>query len=346
MIIPKRDAKSYGAVHIDNYLTFTGFCKKVDSAEIQDVDVYIDKKKVSTIKANRQLKKIEQIYDIEGHGFEYNLEDKYFDKSYLLEFKIHETDEELLNSGIRTIPSSNKKFNEYLFLNTLNNKSQLKIQSKKSSIGFLATEKNLLQKEFVDYLHQLFIFLPNSDFKVFYFNENDKKRFKAIFSESHNSFSFIIPKNISCISNEIDVFIINYFKVLENKLLTSVDRVEKDLLSNEKNILTVHIHNYPKNFTYSNNSEYNYTKNYLETIKKRYKKFGIPKSVIEKYPDNFMKIFIYYLENKLNTTLNIPEERTLFEISYLDMVGFALLYTNFREIRLSFFDKFIDDNQE
>ena len=42
MILPKANQKSYGVVHTENYFSFTGFCKKVNSDEIQKVDIYLD----------------------------------------------------------------------------------------------------------------------------------------------------------------------------------------------------------------------------------------------------------------------------------------------------------------
>ena len=42
MILPKANQKSYGVVHTENYFSFTGFCKKVNSDEIQTVDIYLD----------------------------------------------------------------------------------------------------------------------------------------------------------------------------------------------------------------------------------------------------------------------------------------------------------------
>jgi len=127
MIIPKRDAKEYGAIHIDNYLSFIGFCKKVSSDEICDVDVYLDGKIIDTLKANQNIQKVENIYDIQGHGFEFELEEKYYDKSHLLEFKSNKENEVLVNSGIQTIDKNHDKFNEYRFLHSLNNVDTEKI---------------------------------------------------------------------------------------------------------------------------------------------------------------------------------------------------------------------------
>ncbi len=119
MIIPKRDAREYGAVHIDNYLTFIGFCKKVSSEDSCSVDIYMDGKKLDTVVADKCIENIENIYDIQGHCFKFDLEEKHFDKSHLLEFKASENNEELVNSGIQTIDKNHEKFEEFKLANSL-----------------------------------------------------------------------------------------------------------------------------------------------------------------------------------------------------------------------------------
>jgi len=211
MIIPKRDAKEYGAVHIDNYLTFTGFCKKVSSDEICKVDVYIDAKKIDTIEANQAIENIENIYDIHGHGFVFELDEKYFNKSHLLEFKATENNEELVNSGIQTIDKNHKKFNEYRLLHSLNNIDEEKIKDMycKDAIGFLATEENLNNKDFIKYINELYIMFPSVTFKAFYFNDNQKALTKNIFINTIDRFELIIPTSLYDISSNVEIYLFN-----------------------------------------------------------------------------------------------------------------------------------------
>ena len=42
MIVPSKNQKTYGVLHTENYFSFLGFCKKVNSDEIQKVDIYLD----------------------------------------------------------------------------------------------------------------------------------------------------------------------------------------------------------------------------------------------------------------------------------------------------------------
>lgn len=183
MIIPKRDAKSYGAVHIDYYLTFIGFCKKVYSDEIQSIDVFIDGNKIDTIVCDKTIDKLSQIYDIEGHGFEYDLPEMYFDKRHLLSFRCSGSGEELVNSPISTICKDDEKFNEYKFLNSLSkpiDEDKIKDMYCPNSIGFLATEENLADEEFVGYIKELMVRFPDVSFKALYFDVSSRNKIEQV----------------------------------------------------------------------------------------------------------------------------------------------------------------------
>ena len=209
MIIPKRDAKYYGAVHIDNYLTFTGFCKKVDSDEICDVDVFVDGKKIDTLKADKKIGKVEDIYDIEGYGFEFDLSDEYFEKSHLLEFKASSSGEELVNSRIQTIDKKHPKYNEHKFLHSLSrvNPEEIKDLYCPNAIGFLATEENLEDKEFVEYIKELMVRFPDVEFKGFCFNDKQKN---MLFKINLIRCKPYIIQSIEDIRRDIEIFLWNY----------------------------------------------------------------------------------------------------------------------------------------
>jgi len=223
MIIPKRDAKEYGAVHVDNYLSFVGFCKKVESNEPCEVKVYLDGKLIDTLKADKSIEKVEKIYDIKNHGFTFELDEKYFEKSHLLEFKIN-NDELLLNGTIKTIDKNNAKFNEYRFLHSLTldiDEEEIKDLYCKDAIGFLAVEENLNDKDFVQYIKELFTKFPQVTFKAFYFNDSQKNIFKTLFKDYIERIDLIIPKNIYELTNMIEILISNVDTSLAYKNLYS-----------------------------------------------------------------------------------------------------------------------------
>ena len=117
----KQDTKKkpYGVVE-DDFFTFRGFCKEINSDKICDVDVYMDDKIISTISANKSIEQIERKHKIEGHGFEFELDEKYFDTSHYLTFKSRVKGQEFKNYKIQTPGKNNIEFTEYLFGNSLN----------------------------------------------------------------------------------------------------------------------------------------------------------------------------------------------------------------------------------
>ncbi len=175
MILPKNSQKSYGVFHSKNYFSFIGFCKKTNSSEIQKVDIYLDDKLVDTILADKNIENIENIYDVENFGFEYILPNEYIGQKSLISFKNHETKENLQNSPYELIKKNHPKFNEMSFLNSLESPiDQEKIRDVycPNSIGFLATQENLEDEEFVGYINELMVRFPKAKFKKFFFDNS------------------------------------------------------------------------------------------------------------------------------------------------------------------------------
>ena len=278
MIIPQRNAKEYGAVHIDNYLTFTGFCKKVSSEDICDVDVYIDGKIIQTIVANKSINKIEQIYDIQGHGFEYNLEEKYFEKSHLLEFKSTNENVVLVNSGIQTIDKSNIKFNEYKFMHSLTKKlpEDIKKFNVKNSIGILAEEYNLKDEIFINYIKELGVRFRDITIKVFYFRNSEEDSIKSIFKNIKN-IEFILLHDVIQLVENIEIMIFNEDGYDNRNLYIYLFKYINQIIpcAMEKRDITI------ETIDYINSGH--------ELITD-YNKFGLTKLIIDKYDQSFTRL--------------------------------------------------------
>lgn len=209
MIVPSKNQKTYGVIHTENYFSFLGFCKKVNSDKIQKVDIFLNDSLIDTIVANKHIEKVEDIYELEGFGFNYVLPYEYIGQKNLISFKNQETQENLQNSPYELINETHPKFNEMAFLNSLNNpidEEKIKILYCQNSIGFFATKENLENENFVAYIKNLYRRLSNIKFKVFYFNEEEKNKVLLTFSEEMNKLEFFIPKNIYDIAKEIEIF--------------------------------------------------------------------------------------------------------------------------------------------
>lgn len=256
MILQTRDAKCYGTIHIDNYLEFIGFCKKVDSDEAQVVDVYLDGEKIESILANQEIPKITQIYDIKNHSFKFVLKDTYFEKSHLLEFKCDE--EILVNSPVQTIDRNHPKFNEYKFFNELNYLEEDSISKLPNDLKKISTLINdeILEKElYVSYLKDMLGHFQKVEFNIFCFNDIQKKNLENIFDSYKNINIEIIQSPKQLIENST-IFII--FMSKRNLKMYDI------LFDSYSNLLTLYLNRLSNNILDQNNFRIHprYTFNY------------------------------------------------------------------------------------
>jgi hypothetical protein len=208
MILPKNNQKSYGVLHTESYFSFIGFAKKVNSEEIQSIDIYLNDELIDTILADKKLQKIENIYDIEGFGFTYDLPEEYIGKKEFISFRNHETQIDLQNSPYPLIDENHPKFNEYRFLNSFVTIDTEKIKDIYcvNSIGFLAIEENLINNEFINFINILIIKFPKIKINAFYFTEEQKNKIISIFKSTIQS---IMISNLLSLLEKTEIFIMN-----------------------------------------------------------------------------------------------------------------------------------------
>lgn len=210
----QREAKIYGAVNTDSYITFNGFCKKIYSSEQQKIQVFIDGNLIDTIEANKSINEIEEkydIYDTNGFCFEYSVPKEYIGEKHVLEFKT-EDDHQLLHSPSFTANESSPKYNEYMFSESILENidyEESKNIFKKNIFAFFASTENLKSKEFINYIAELHKIYSNCKFKVFYFEKKDKFLAEKIFLFLKDDVEFLIPKNINSLASEIEIFLLS-----------------------------------------------------------------------------------------------------------------------------------------
>lgn len=320
MILPKTNQKSYGVLHTENYFSFTGFCKKVNSDEIQTVDIYFDDILIDTILADKKLQKIEDIYDIEGFGFAYDLPEKYIGQKGLISFKNHLTQENLQNSPYELLDIAHPKFNEARFIYSLSAIDEEKIKNKycPNSIGFLATEENLEDEEFVQYIKELIIRFPNVEFRAFCLNDEQKKLGKNVFL--NNKINFLIPQNIYEIAKKIEIYLcsqkvpkdvkifsilrINSPQILSIYTNLQISNFKQMSIKNFENVLSVPLQKFMDNFKILGFTEdelsidKTYTKTFQNVISQR---FNLGETVLDENSNAYeyfnFKIIKYALQN-------------------------------------------------
>ena len=207
--VEKASSKEYGAVHTDYYHTFYGYCKESESDKIFDIDVILDGEVIKTVKADKDIERVANKFDVDGHSFEFYLDEKYFDKPHLLEFKSHEGGVELVGTRIKSISRDDFKYNEYKFMESLYSvhENEIKDSYCKDSIGFIATDESLKDKEFIGYIKELIRRLPHITVKAFYFNMAQKELTKKIFENEINKIDSLLLLDVKSVPQETSIFI-------------------------------------------------------------------------------------------------------------------------------------------
>jgi hypothetical protein len=312
MIVPSKNQKTYGVLHTENYFSFLGFCKKVNSDKIQKVDILIDNTLIDTIIADKHIEKIEDIYELEGFGFTYLLPNEYVGQKNLISFKNHETQENLQNSPYELINESHPKFNEIAFLNSLENpvnEENFKDIYCANSIGFLATEENLADKEFIEYLKELIIKFPHTEFKAFYFKNNEKELINHQLKEICN---VILLSNISYINTTI--FLVGRFNPINTV---------------QVNKIIMKLHDTFVSYFFDDISMMKPSSEQLRRDNQLYKNALLNANIPESFWINHFELSLLNYINSIQSTEKLDENVSLFKMRHFDYIKIALENKNF-----------------
>ena len=318
MIVPLKNAKTYGVLHTENYFSFLGFSKKVNSEEIQKVDVYLDDELIDTIIADKHLQKIEDIYELEGFGFEYVLPNKYIGQKSIINFRNHEAKENLQNSPYKLIKENHLKFNEASFSNSLLNEfDEKKVNGIycPNTIGFLATEENLNDEEFISCITQVIKDFSSYKFKILFLNDEINILLKEKFQIS--VFESIKISSIYDICKNLEVYLSNYERLeyshwYEGRIINSLRKYSTDVITlglsiNMKNISV-------REHEFNNPSYFNKFFDNLEIL-------GFTKKDIEKYGNTYYEMYFKKASEKYGVDIS-------FDLS--EKVSQAHLYWNLK----------------
>jgi hypothetical protein len=128
----------------------------------------------------------------------------------------------------------NDKANEFKFMDyitNLTNNEEVKELFCKNAIGFIATEENINDKEFINYLHKLQDKFPQVTMKAFYFNDKQKNISLKLFEKKKIETVFL--KDISDIAKNIEIFISKPGKPVNIKLAKFCDKIVVQVFNNK-----------------------------------------------------------------------------------------------------------------
>lgn len=297
-----KEEQKYGAVKSEYGITFTGYYKRVNSSEIYDVDVYLNGKQIDKIRADKRLKKAEELFDVSGNGFEFILEEKYFDKHHLLEFKESKSGKLLMDGAVNTISVNDEKFNEYKFMDSLEHEDVEKMKDMycPNAIGFLATEDNLADLEFVEYINQIIKDFSSSTFKALVFD-------RSLENEIKNKFPLAVLEilelsSISIVYNNIEVYLSNNQRnALDTQILIN-------LREYSTNIFGIGI---GLNRKVSIRQQESNQLVYFDKFFNNLKYLGFDKQDIEKYGNSFHEVYFKKASEKYNVDIDFNLDESI-----------------------------------
>lgn len=249
MIIAQKDKKIFGIVHLQEDFNFIGFCINSEDNTPQKIDIYVNNQKIDTILCNISNSKLENIYDIEVPNlcFEYQLAIQYIKEDTVLEFKYENSTESIVNSPIKF--SEIKNFNKKLFLYSLKQIDEEKPENIycPNTIGFIGSEDNLNDKDFMNYINDLKNHFTDTTFRRFSIgdSENNSNTIKITCINDINKNCSVLIINPQAKNNTIDQALMRGQLKISNVFITPFIKniMHKQIIDIKNNYLTNEIKN-------------------------------------------------------------------------------------------------------
>lgn len=263
--------------------------------EIEAIDVYAGDKKIDSFTTKELQPELGRVFDVDMRGILYDVPDAYQTQLNTVAFRDAKSGDELPRAFVDIIKRDDAKYNELSFMKSLEepiDEESIKDMYIPNVIGFLATEENLEDEEFVGYMKQLMSDFPMYSFKAFVFNAEKKEFVYQMFGNEVLKVDVI--NHIMIMIAKIEVYVSNNERnKLDTQLLYYLRTFSTDVLCmglylNQPNIT---IEQQEKNNT-------EYFKKFFNNLDY----FGFTKDDKIKYGESFHAIWY----KKASETYNIP----------------------------------------
>ena len=228
----------------------------------------------------------------------------------------------ILLEKLQIYKSSIEGYNEYIFKKSLENPiNEQRIENlyMKDCIGFLAVKENLEDKDFINYIKELYIKFPQVTFKAFYFNNRQKKLLEKYFSSELDRFTFIVPKSLYDIANEIEIYI------AIAKTIVDPNEAFFHLLYNYPNLYIVSYDSNLKSQVISKNDNI-YNHPFMQNSE-----FGFSQEEIKDNNYNPTKLLYKKMLNKINLTdYIIDDSLNWYKFTYFNILDYVLKNENLK----------------
>jgi|GEM_PF-5345818 len=218
---------TYGAVEdIDvtatNPCAYAGYCKKLGSDEICEIEVFINDKLVDTLKADKLVASVDKTYSCGNHCFMYEADEALFDKDNVIRFK--HGGEDILGSPMDMKYTEHKLIHQ---LQTMEPITKIEDTDNENSIGFIATKENLEDEAFMEFLDELQKEIPDVRVKGFCLDaiqvKNIPNRYEKISLQSIEQIQALVKiLYISHTTENFEILLLKLYKKLPKTFIAPI----------------------------------------------------------------------------------------------------------------------------
>jgi hypothetical protein len=182
---------------------------KIDFASIKVIRVCVNNEEIEILNVNHSDELTNNIFDLKQFRINYELDAKYTGQENKLKF-YYSDENQSFKVEIHMPTRNDTHFNEFVFKNSLKatiDKKRLENLYEKNAIGFLATEENLEDEDFVNYIKELMVRFSWLTFRAFYFNDEQKQKVESIFI-LQSSLEVMGIKDIYELTSKIEILVL------------------------------------------------------------------------------------------------------------------------------------------
>jgi hypothetical protein len=307
----KLDEKGYSA---DGYFgDYT--CKDTEF----EIEILIDGKVAKSLHIDTK--------DKEKVNFSMSVPSKFFD-NHLHEVTLREKNTGIILMGTpvtRVYLKQDK--NQALFIESLENIDEEKIKDLycPNAIGFLATEENLADEEFVGYIQTLVEKFPNRVFNMYCLNKEHMKIAKTYF---HKKVSLILIRTVEQLLSTVEIFI--YFPTSKSNVL-----IKDYILAHSSMIIPLSFH---YKSTLDNKKKLNISRDILNNLSF----FGFSSSDV-KNSDGIHPVMVHNsILQKVEIDFMLSNNSDLYKFIMFDLLDYLLLNEKYKNYLLDFYKKIVD----
>ncbi|MCB5266568.1 MAG: hypothetical protein LHW46_00465, partial [Candidatus Cloacimonetes bacterium] len=189
--------------------------------EVKQIDVYVGDTKIDTVACQTLSAQNGRVFDVDVRGILYDVSDAYQEQIERIVFKDAASGDILPEAFVSVFRRDDAKYNELSFMKSLEEPIQERIKTtpyREKNVGFLATDENLDDVVFMEYLGELLQKIKGLELRIFAFNLSALQRAKSCFSEFEAHVRCFEISRIDMLVQNVNVFAITHKTALNYKV--------------------------------------------------------------------------------------------------------------------------------